>query len=335
MAKAVEPKVFLLGYTVAHRQGLEDYLKYTNQTDFLESWQAGRAAGLSEGEILCSMYAKLCYKSLVLGKNANVTRIRDVKENLEGCFNQAHGSVFEHVMINFVVTDCSRVLTHELVRHRIGTAFSQTSGRYCRGENVDIVLDPILATVQKAMMQTLSHLESDYKFWCSLMGLNGKESLRIAMYSGILNWPDDQELAAAMEKLGMAADGSMPMDQRKKVTSALRRMLPNGQADEIGFSANIRALRHMTAVRTNRHAEWEIRLVFNQVYDLVREKFPMIFYKARTREINGLREVYGMKHQPYEMDAADPAALEFYDSIALATELDKRTAEAMAKKDQD
>src|SRR5207244_11996269 len=41
-----------------------------------------------------------------------------------------HGSVLEHAVWNFVITGVSRTLTHELVRHRAGWAYSQLSQRY-------------------------------------------------------------------------------------------------------------------------------------------------------------------------------------------------------------
>jgi len=51
-------------------------------------------------------------------------------------------------------------------------------------------------------------------------------------------------------------------------------------------------------MRTSRHAEWEIRFVFNQVYDICVNKFPLIFCDAKVEEVDGLTEVSGMKLQP-------------------------------------
>src|SRR5688500_12421245 len=118
------PKVFLIGYTAIDGNQLTEYLKYTDNLDFLQSVEKAREQGCSEFEILCSFYAKLCYKSLKLGDNKNVTRVRDIVDNFKSVVDSGHGSVLEHVNFNFVITDCSRVFTHELVRHRVGTAFS-------------------------------------------------------------------------------------------------------------------------------------------------------------------------------------------------------------------
>jgi len=272
MGKLVEPKVFFVGYSTVNEKGLRAYLKYTANEEFLETYNAAMAEGISPAEALCSMYAKLCYKSLTVGQNANISRVRNIRANLESCFDTGHGSVFEHVMFNFVVTDCSRVYTHELVRHRIGTAFSQTSGRYVRpidedGNGVlDFVMDPILEPVKEIVLDTIGILEDQYTRMVEKMGINEMKDFT----------------------------------KKKKITSALRRILPNGQSNEIGFSVNLRSLRHIVMMRTGRHSEWEIRLVFEQVYNLVKEKFPLVFYGAEETVIDGITEVSGMKMQPYD-----------------------------------
>lgn len=95
-------------------------------------------------------------------------------------------------------------------------------------------------------------------------------------------------------------DGMKDFDRKKKITSALRRVLPNGQSNEIGFSVNLRALRHTVMMRTAAGAEWEIREVFGQVYRLVRDRFPSVFLDAKEDVVDGLLQVSGMRMQPYE-----------------------------------
>lgn len=262
----VEPKVFMIGCTVALRDGMEDYLRATGQVEFLSVIEAAYNEGISPAEALVSFFAKLCYKSLVVGKNLNITQTRDIEDNLKGTHDQGHGSVWEHCVINFVATDVSRVLTHELVRHRAGWAYSQTSGRYVRGDSLDLVFDPILEPVRNEIEMAVYQIQENYKALVKMMGL----------------------------------DTMTDKDLKKKITSALRRILPNGQSNEIGFSVNLRALRHFVMVRTSRHAEWEIRSVAEQVYDLVNAEFPLVFYGAKEEVVGGIKEITGMKLQPYE-----------------------------------
>lgn len=240
------PKVYLIGYTEVDQAQLFCYLEETDQKEFVRDCQN---TDISWGERLCSFYAKLCYKSLALGHNENVTKVRDIESNLRGCFDAGHGSVFEHFSLNFVATDVSRVFTHELVRHRVGTAYSQTSGRYVSIDELDIVFDPILEPV-RAEAEELIKLTETY-------------------------------LRRMREKLIKDGDS---FDRKKKVTSAIRRFAPNGQTNEIGFSVNIRQLRHMIQLRTSVHAEWEIREVFNQVANIVLERYPLMLYGMKKNE---------------------------------------------------
>lgn len=269
MGKFVVPETYFVGFQEMNDAEVLRYLKDSGNDDFWQSVVEAREGGLSNAEILCSMFAKMCYKALTLGHNANITRVRDIEGNLKGCFDHGHGSVFEHVNFNFVVANCSRVFTHELVRHRVGTAFSQNSGRYIRLDSIDIVLDPILEPIRELCEEKQAYDEAWY--------------------------------AKAVE--GMGLEDLKDFTIKKKITSALRRFAPNGQANEIGVSLNLRTLRHTMMVRTNRHAEWEIRLVFSQIYKLMKEKYPIMFYGAKEEIHEGIVEVTGMKLQPYEKTA--------------------------------
>ena len=250
--------------------------------------EAAWLAGLTDAEILCSMFAKLCYKSLTLGHNENISRIRDIEDNLRNCFDVGHGSVFEHVNFNFIIADCSRVFTHELVRHRAGTAFSQNSGRFIRLDKIDIVFDPILEPI---------------------IGLCREKQLS-----------DEDWYRRAVETIGLK--DMKNFSQKKKITSALRRFAPNGQSNEIGFSVNLRSLRHTIMMRTGRHAEWEIRKVFEQIYLLLKDVYPTIFHGAKEEVVEGIIEVTGMLMQPYEK-TADVLLSELSDE-QLETELTRR-----------
>lgn len=270
MGKLLTPTSYWLGYSEMNDDGLRDYLKASGNEEFWQSVLDARKQGVSNAEILCSFFAKLCYKSLTVGHNANISKVRDIPDNIVATMDSAHGSVFEHVGFNFVIHNCSRVFTHELVRHRIGTAFSQNSGRYCRLDEIDVIFDPILDPVKHHVTDIIAFLEDKYAKMCQEMGLNEMKDFT----------------------------------RKKKITSALRRIAPNGQSNDIGFSVNLRTLRHTVMLRTARHAEWEIRLVFNQLYLLLKDKYPYIFYGAKEEMVDGLLEVSGMKLQPYEKESS-------------------------------
>lgn len=256
----MKPRTFLVGVTQPDYHGLKAYLEATDQMMFFEDVEEWMAKKNGDPLCLVSFYAKLCYKSLVEGKNANVTKIRSMEDNLTATIKSGHGSVFEHVWLNFVTTGCSRVFTHELVRHRVGTAFSQTSGRYVAIDQIDLVLPP--------------ELEDD----------SDVEELRKLTEKGL------QHLRQKLIK------SDMDFAQKKRLTSAIRRLAPNGQDNEIGWSCNVRSLRHMIEMRTSLAAEWEIRQVFDQVTKIVESRWPLMLHGMQNGgDVDGVSERKGLK----------------------------------------
>lgn len=266
MAKFVQPRVFLVGATGFQYQGLDEYLSASANRGFKDYLNAASEAGIVPGAQLCSMAAKVCYASLTLGHNDNVSRIRDIEANLKQVLSSGHGSVLEHFNLTFVAHNVSRVFTHELVRHRVGAAYSQTSGRYVRADSIGFVLPPDLEPVNEEVAEFLLHTEQVYNDLCRKLNVN-----------------------AIADK-----------DEQKRVTSALRRILPNGQSNDIVFTYNIRTLRHTIQARTSRHAEWEIRKVFEAVYKAVKHYTPLLVSDAKEEMVRDALEITGMRIQPYD-----------------------------------
>ncbi len=259
--RLVTPRTYLIGQTTLHHPGLQAFLEDTDNEEFLDRMATARKDGLSEAEMLASFYAKLCYKSLTAGKNAAVTKVREIRPNIENCFDQGHGSVFEHSWFNFVTVNCSRVFTHELVRHRVGVAYSQESGRFCRP------VDGQVDFVETELLQT------DDEVFTKIRSV-------IAEVGGQIEYAYQ-----TLEEL--VADKLTSQESKKKFTSFLRRILPNGMANIMGWSANIRQLRHMLIMRTSPHAEEEIRQVFAQVYDILNTFAPTSLYGMEAVDVPG------------------------------------------------
>lgn len=76
-----------------------------------------------------------------------------------------HTSTIEHVSFTFAIEGVSRVLTHELVRHRIAS-YSQQSQRYINGKNFVYVVPPTIAAKKKTrelFNQTIKDLGEKYQ----------------------------------------------------------------------------------------------------------------------------------------------------------------------------
>ena len=249
--KSVEPKVFLVGETRLVAPGLQAYLEHVGAPE----WQSDAP---SDSELLCEVMGRLCYRSFKPGMNPNVTRVREGNAPyLANIVQVGHGSVLEHGTVNFIFSDVSRVVTHELVRHRTGTAISQESLRFVR-------LDTLSAYVPLHIRESEAGMEIFARTFEQL------ESIQ-------------RELARLYE-----IDEAGNFSEKKKLTSAFRRMAPIGVATTIGWSCNFRTLRHVIEMRTDPHAEEEIRLLFGQVYHLVKERYPNLFADYQEEEVDGL-----------------------------------------------
>lgn len=252
--KTVEPRVFLVGETRIVEDGFRAFLAHTGTPD----WQSDAP---SDSELLCEVMGRLCYRSFEPGLNPNVTRVREGNAPyLANIVRVGHGSVLEHAAVNFIFADVSRVVTHELVRHRAGTAVSQESLRFVR-------LDTLSAYVPLHIRESESGME--------IFARTFEELERI-----------QQELARLY-----AIDDETQFAVKKQLTSAFRRLAPIGVATTIGWSCNLRALRHVIEMRTDPHAEEEIRLLFGQVYRLAKDRYPNLFADYEEEEVDGLLRV--------------------------------------------
>ena len=219
------------------------YLDSVGGTSWLDQREAGGPA--NDGEMLVEFAGRMCYRSWEPGLNRNVTRIRtDKDEYFANLLRSAHGSVLEHASYSFVFHHVSRVFTHELVRHRAGSAFSQESLRYVRLTDIGFRVPPALEPIRDQVVSLVEQLE-------------------------------EFQLSAA-DALGLDEDG-IPFSVKKEITSALRRLAPIGLSTDIVWTANVRTLRHVIEMRTAAGAEEELRLVFDRVAQLMCAEVPGLF----------------------------------------------------------
>lgn len=209
-----------------------------------------RDSGSSDAELLIEFAGRLCYRSWEPGLNPNVRKIRtDQNEYFANLLRSGHGSVLEHACFTFVFHEVSRVFTHELVRHRAGSAFSQESLRYVRLVDIGFRVPPALGPARNQVIELVERLETFQR--------------------------------EAAERL---LDDEMPFALKKQVTSALRRLAPLGLSTDILWTANVRTLRHVIAQRTEAGAEEEMRLVFDRVAEIAVEEAPGLFQDFTRRE---------------------------------------------------
>ncbi len=190
--------------------------------------------------------AKSCYKAWEIGRKS----AREYLENIRG---SGHGSVLEHA--NFgVIAVTTRAITHEIVRHRAGFAFSQESQRYCEERNNAFIMPLSIQGNERAEAIWHQTMNSALESYVSQV------DLLMARYQ---SEPEYKEWAKT--------------DLRKKVREAARGALPNDTASVIHMTANVRSWRHFIEMRASAHAEVGIRLLANIIYEKLLIECPILF----------------------------------------------------------
>ena len=134
--KLVNPEVYLIANTKIDYNEVQKMLKTLGDKTALQWLKRTKELSQSDGDYLSELAGRICYKSFGVGLNPNVTQIRqNSNEYITNTLAKGDGSIFEHATCTFAFLNVSRVFTHELVRHRAGTAISQESLRYVRPEN--------------------------------------------------------------------------------------------------------------------------------------------------------------------------------------------------------
>lgn len=239
----VKPEVYLVAQTLINWEELDEYFGVLGTEEF-------QLLGLDDAHDLIETAGRLCYRSWEPGMNKNVTRVRkDQEEYIENILRSGHGSVLEHVNFTFLLRNVSRVFTHELVRHRAGSAFSQESLRYVRLDELSFWFPDWMSADE---WEDLKEVLEDYL----------KEAERLQSYLSL--------------RFGLDNPG-VPFKDKKAKTSFMRRFAPEGLATSILWTGNIRTIRHVIESRTAPGAEEEMRLVFGEVARKSIEEAPYLF----------------------------------------------------------
>lgn len=178
-------------------------------------------------------YARVCYKS------EDKMSDQGNPDFLKSKIRMGHESIIEHEKAT-VMLIIDRGVSHELVRHRVGAAYSQESTRYC-AYNKD-------------------------KF--------GKEITVIEPYF-FADRPEDY--ACWQEACRFAEQSYMTMLENGCSAQEARSVLPNSLKTEIVVTYNLREWRHFFRLRCDRAAHPQMRQVAIPLLLYFKEKLPVIF----------------------------------------------------------
>src|SRR2546423_253539 len=194
-----EPEVYLIGRQTIDTAELDRFLDHHGV-----SWQSDSVVA---SEVITETAGRTCYMSFQRprpgGNSAYLSHIKEV----------GHGSVLEHGVWNLLITGVSRSLTHELVRHRAGWAYSQLSQRYVDESVAEYVEPDVIAAdpeLHAIWLDAVNHAHAAY------VKLAERLNAKLA---------DPRAAAAAM-----VPPGADRTTRRKAARQAARSVLPNATA---------------------------------------------------------------------------------------------------------
>lgn len=170
-------------------------------------------------------------------------------------------SVLEHASVSFYVEGVTRALTLEMNRHR-HLSISQESTRYVDEGNSGIVLEPYLAALYTRVQKGWASREEGELVARHLQ--SSEEAIR--EYS--------RQVDMLEELNPLSLEG---FDLRKWARGKARNILPHNLESKITYTANLRAWRHFLELRSERHAEPEIRRLCSYIYHELKRYAPLYF----------------------------------------------------------
>lgn len=227
--------------------------KFTMPADWPIRWPDGNAA--TDAEALGEYAGRLCYLS-----QHNPAQ-KTTAEYTETILAHGHGSVLEHASVSILIEGVSRALTHELIRHRAGTAISQVSQRFVDESDADFVIPPFILDNDAALHEWTQAISSALVRYQTL----------------VTQLLADPRLAALPATLA-----------RKRAREAARGVLPNSTETKLVWTANLRALRHVITLRGDIHADLEIHRFATVLLETVRPLAPAVFADFHTADDGSL-----------------------------------------------
>lgn len=175
-------------------------------------------------------YARVCYKS------EDKITANSAREFIKMLIRKGHESVIEHEKVTVRVI-CDRGVSHEIVRHRLGS-YSQESTRYCNYKADGIrVLNPFIN----------SSLDDNEKYEIWLKAMTECEKA----YNNLIDI------------------GATPQEARS--------VLPNSLKTEIVITYNLREWRHFFKLRCAKNAHPQMREIAILILKEFQKLIPVIF----------------------------------------------------------
>ena len=204
---------------------------------------------------VCATGAALCYR-----KDIDEMSFPELSEFLEKRIKIGHESVIEHASFSALLLT-NRGVTHELVRHRIGVAFTQESTRFTNYEKKDGHVTFIIPPQIREEVHPGIWNEEDVEEF----------QLRVDLTEEAVDWVNDMRIAEFAYFRAL---------RRGWAPEEARCYLNNATATRILVTANMREWRHVFNLRvkgTTGRPHPEIKEVIGMVHEDAATRYPTFF----------------------------------------------------------
>ncbi len=192
-----------------------------------------------DAEKLIETAGRLCWDT--------TAKTGEAPDRIQKWIDVGHESMIEHACATFYVRG-SRVLTHELVRHRLAS-YSQRSQRYVNESKPRYVVPPELQYPHELVDYTVP-----------------KE---VRIKADMSN-----QFEQAMTKCWTTYSWLLKQGIKPEIA---RYVLPNACETQIICTWNFREIRHIIKLRTSKRALPEMRVVAGEIRRLAKEMAPQVF----------------------------------------------------------
>jgi len=213
-----------------------------------------------EPEKVVAAAAKLCYSSVGVEEITENLTEEAVEKFLDMLMSFGHQSPVEHVSFTFGIEGVSRVLTHQLVRHRIAS-YSQQSQRYVKLDQFNYIVPPAIGNNPEAKLIFEKSMAEDQVAYEKLVDL-----LEVDHYEYYLTEGNTPEKARKLAE--------------KRAIEDARFVFPNACETKIVVTMNARVLLHFLNHRCCNRAQWEIQNLADAMLVELKKVSPLIFNHA-------------------------------------------------------
>lgn len=200
---------------------------------------------VDDADVMSEFAGRVCYLSFNEDRRRPAPEGEQNSTYLKHIFAVGHTSITEHASWNFLIDDFSKNCTQELVRHRVGVAYSVQSSRYVdqfsdeyfgdSGHTLGVYFPPEVYEDDELKELWVKH-------WLSTVDIYRRTF--------------DKMRAIGLDK--------------KDARSIARDCIPGSMCNALLFTANARILNHIFAMRGALPAHQEIRKLALRLYDHVK-----------------------------------------------------------------